>query len=498
MFQDSTHPSRIVDTPTIRPSAGRRTRVRWLPTGYVVVAAGVAAILTLASVGSTFVTSLLLGLVAGAYVLALHNPAMALAPIIISELSIPGYLPGSSLSMRLATTLASTLIASVAVLRGINSRDARSRRVLWPAIAFFGVVTVMNFMHSDDAYVFKYFRYQLTQVLALILTAFLIRTRRDLKFLAIVALILGTISGFAAVWQHFEPDSALYAAGDAGVVRGWKGRAIGLSPSPVTLSADTLFVLMPILGILIAGPLLLDRPRIRLAAAAAIIFVGSYFSYTRSALLSIGIGMAVMGLYLRGSRRAFVLGSLIVLALMFPLLEGTGLIARRYYRDTDEDRSAASHLVAWKVSLAIALDNPITGIGHERYAEVAPEYLEVAGVEESDAGGTLSLESGEALPHNDFLNVWFSWGIAAFLAYLALFIGALVNCAVAARSPDLLIRGLAIGTAGGLIAYGANSTLHNLLDNSAYLFIYAGLSVALARIAWLTRRPDAIAMRDPV
>jgi O-antigen ligase len=218
---------------------------------------------------------------------------------------------------------------------------------------------------------------------------------------------------------------------------------------------------------------------------AGLIFVGCYFTYTRSAMPAIGVGLAAMALSLRGLRRTVIIGALIGVVLIFPLLENTGLVAHRFYRDAEEDRSAASHEAAWQVGLAIALDHPLYGIGHERYSEFAPEYIEVVAEDTSGIGGTLSLESGTAEPHNDFLNVWFSWGIGALLAYVALYIGALRNCAVAARSPDLLIRGMAIGTAGGLIAYAANSMLHNYMDSNAYLWIYAGLSVALVRLASL-------------
>ena len=71
----------------------------------------------------------------------------------------------------------------------------------------------------------------------------------------------------------------------------------------------------------------------------------------------------------------------------------------------------------------------------------------------------------------------------ALLAYVALFVGAIVNCVAAVKSDDLLIRGLAVGTLAGVVRYGVDSAFHNYLDSSTVLWAYAGLSVALAHLA---------------
>jgi O-antigen ligase len=326
-------------------------------------------------------------------------------------------------------------------------------------------------------------------VIQLILVAFLIRERRDLKHLAVFTMILGAVSGYAAISQHFSPTSALYAAGSVEDIRDWSGRAIGLSASPVILAADMPFVLMPILGVLAVGAIRFDRPRLQLAAMAGFVFLGCYFTYSRSAMPAIGVGLIMIALLLRGSRRKVIIGGLLFLALLFPQMENTGLIGSRFYRDASDDKSAASHEAAWQVGLALALDHPLFGIGHDRYGVYAPQYVDVVDEELVAVGGTATLEQGLAYPHNDFLNIWFSWGIMALIAHVLLYVGALVNCIVAARSNDLLIRGMAVGTAGGLIAYGANSALHNYLDSTGYLWIYAGLSVALVRLAALSQPP---------
>jgi hypothetical protein len=463
--------------------AGASTSGDRLSSGLKILAASVTVAVALANIGINQTTSILYGIAAGCYVLALQRPVWALAPIIIAELAIPGYFPGTSLSTRLAFAMASSVLAAIPFLRSFQSRNASFQRVIVPAIAFLGIVTIMNVMHSETDYVYQYFRFQVTQVIDLILVAFLIRQRRDLKQIAVFTMILGAISGFAAISQHFATNSALYAAGSPGDIRQWSGRVVGLKDSPVILAADLPFVLMPILGILAIGPVRFDRPRLRLAALAGLVFLGCYFTYTRSAMPAIGVGLALIAFFLRGTRRIVLIGGLLFVVFLFPYLETTGLVGSRYYRDASTDTSAASHEAVWQVGLALALDHPLFGIGHDSFGEYALEYIEVVDEELVAVGGTAPIVAGSAHPHNDFLNVWFSWGIMALVIHIMLYIGALVNCRIAARSEDMLIRGLAIGTAGGLATYAANSALHNYLDSSAYLWLYAGLSVALVRLA---------------
>jgi O-antigen ligase len=193
---------------------------------------------------------------------------------------------------------------------------------------------------------------------------------------------------------------------------------------------------------------------------------------------------------LRGQRRLIVIGAMIATFLLFPALENTGLLGARYFRDANEDQSAATHEALWEVSLAVALDNPVVGIGHEHFERVSLDYLDAVDDESRAISGAEAV--GEQRPHNDFLSVWMSWGIFALLAYLAIFIGALRNLVIATRHPDQLIRGLAVGCAGGLIVYGVNSAFHNYLDSSVFLWAYAGLSVSLARLA--TQRVNRASM----
>jgi hypothetical protein len=45
------------------------------------------------------------------------------------------------------------------------------------------------------------------------------------------------------------------------------------------------------------------------------------------------------------------------------------------------------------------------------------------------------------------------------------------------------MKGLALGSAGALLAFAVNSSFHNLLDSTLTLWLLAGFSAALANIA---------------
>ena len=420
------------------------------------------------------------GLAFGSFALALHNRALIIVPILLSELTLYNYFaPTLGMAQRFGITLVALLLTAGLIARAQFLGDHRLLRVLLPAVLLVVTATWMNTVFSEDAFVFQYMRYQIGQVFVLVIIAALIRSRTDLKYLAVAAVVIGTVAGLATIWQHYAPTSAPYGAATADTVRNWKGRAVGFANTPIGISDQMTFVLAPLLGVLLNGPWRLDRRRVFLGTALLIMFAGLNFTYTRSALFAFGPGMVAMGFLLRGYRRWLILGAAVVGILVFPMLENTGLIGDRYFRDASDDQSARSHEALWAVSLAIALDNPVFGIGNEHFEEVALDYM--GQLSFSNENVSASDAEGQR-PHNDWLAAWVSWGIVALIAYVALFLGALTNFLAASRHTDPLVRGLAIGGVGGLVVYGVNSAYHNLLDSSMFLFLLAGLSVALVRM----------------
>lgn len=442
----------------------------------LLVPAMVAAALAIGPVGLRLdrpEESLLVGLALAAFLLVPNGLAWALAPVLICELTIASYFFAAyGLSLRLIVTGLATLLALPTILAA-NRADPRYRRVFLPALGLLAVATVGNLLYSGEDYAVKYLRYQTLQLLALVLVALVVRTRRDLLRLATGALGLLLVTALIAIWQHYARGSAL--SSDLATI--WKGRSVGLGNSPVLLANQLTVGLLPLLGLLAALRWRRDRRLAALIAAIVVLFVGLYFTYTRSALLGLAPGLLAMGLCLRGQRRRLLVGGVLGAAAAYQLLAGTGVIGARYYQGAQDDTSAASHAALWQVGFAIALDNPLTGIGRENFESVSLQYAGTVG----DTAGAASL--GVERPHNDFLTVWTSWGLAALAGYLLLMVNAAKNFLAAARAPDPLVRGLAVGGVGWLATYAANSAFHNYLDSSTLLWVFAGLSVVLARLA---------------
>lgn len=412
------------------------------------------------------------------FIFVANGPAWALVPIVINEMTLYSYLnPVFGISQRFVVVGVAIVLAAAAISQGRQFSDVRMRRVLLPGITFILIVTVMNMYHSEDAYVYQYLRFQLVQVAMLVLAACVIRRVQDLKHIATIAVVITVAVSLIVIWQHYGPSTAIY-----GVKEGTaKGRAVGLVNSPVGIANQLIFVLPPMLGVLIASRFRWQRAYLLFLGSTLITAVALNYTYTRSAVFAFAPAFVVMALLFGGRRRTVMLGAIVVGIILFFALENTGLIGYRYYRDEEDDRSASTHSVLGTVGLAIALDNPITGIGHEAFPTVSLDYIDILDDEAFAVGGAMAL--GEDEVHNDFLNVWFSWGILALIIFVGIYIGAFRNLIIAARSHDRFIRGLAIGCAGGLVTYGVNSYYHNSMDSSAFLWLYAGLSVALARIA---------------
>ncbi|HEV8635916.1 MAG TPA: O-antigen ligase family protein [Chloroflexota bacterium] len=478
----------MVTPPAALPTAGGKPIRQLVPLALVVV-----AVLALGRSDGQFPNApLLLALAVGAFVLLPNSPSWAVAPLLITELTISDYIVKEiGLSLRLAVAAAAVALSARLILRSAPLGDPRFRRVLLPALAFVVTATAINAAFSESDYAFKYFRYQLGQLLFLLVAACTIRDRRGLACVGAVALAVGAASGFAGLWQHVDRHDAIFGAANAEIFSDWKGRSLGLSNNPVTMANNMLFVLAPMVGFAAAG--VLPRGRLRLIAAGAFLFLttGMYFTYTRSAMLALGAGLAGSALLLRGRRRTVIFGAIVGLYLLFQLAMTVGVVGGRYAKNTTNDRSAAGHEALLTVGLAVAADNFLIGIGHEHFEEISAQYAFLVADEESAVGGQEAV--GNERPHNDFLSVLISWGSIGLIAYLAIVVGTLRNCAAAARRDDRLVRGMAVACACGLVTYLTNSAFHNSLDSSTALWLYAGLSVALVRIP---EQPPARGLRS--
>src|SRR5207248_7642471 len=99
-----------------------------------------------------------------------NSPAWIVVALLIPELSIFNYsVEELGLTLRLALVVAGMAVTIKAVVPGLRRGDVPLQRLLRPAIAFLLLSTAVNAMFSEGDYVFKYFRYQVAQVLTMLL-----------------------------------------------------------------------------------------------------------------------------------------------------------------------------------------------------------------------------------------------------------------------------------------------------------------------------------------
>ena len=142
--------------------------------------------------------------------------------------------------------------------------------------------------------------------------------------------------------------------------------------------------------------------------------------------------------------------------------------------------------ILWQATVAIALDNPIIGIGGDKFIELSPQYVDrvdpvLIQFEEDRYWQYRTL--GSDAPHNDFLRTWAYYGSFALLAYIWLLFSIINNSAKSFRkSKNRFIKGISLGIAGALITYVVNSFYHNIASTLPILWILAGLSLAATKL----------------
>jgi O-antigen ligase len=422
------------------------------------------------------------GVIIGSLALALNSPAFAVLAPVFTEYSTSAYYLPEGISLRLLATLLGFVLGLGGVLRLLSTPDRRTAWVIGPALLLVLIATAINSMFTSIDYTIQYLRYQSTQLMVLLLVAGALQARQDVKRIGLIVLTVAVLSSIVAIWQHYDRGSAPYVGRNLAFVTFGPSRSIGLNMSFIHLANTLLWVGVGAIGFLLANRWRADRRHIALLACGVMAIAAVYFTYTRSAMLALGPGLIAMSVFLTLRRRVLVLAVITGAVVSYFALQGTGIIGVRYYKDASKDKSAAVHLALFEVGLRVALDNPILGIGHEAFEKMALEYAGEIETNQTGDGPSGVSALGSVRPHNDFLLVWMSWGIFGLLAYCGIFGGALLNFAKAAGSGDPLIRGLAVAGAGGLGAYAANSFFHNYLDSSTLLWVFAGLSIALARL----------------
>ena len=425
------------------------------------------------------------------FVLLLRRPVWAMAALIIGQLTVNNFmlpLGGTLISIRFVwTILALVLLIPILYRKGGIKLGTRARRIILPAIILVCWVTITGAMNTDLARVFQDLRMMVTWLVILILLPAVVKNERDIKRLALVALITCSVSALFALQQHYQfldlsflglPTYDLYGVYDPSANN---YRVSGLSESSVQLGFNLPVILLPMTAI-VFGKGLSSKNRKLIFLLIIVMSAALYFTYTRSGIYSLAPGLMLIAFLMKGKAKKGIFLALLILGVAFLLF--TQMTGNRYSQGFGEESSATGRLVLWQAGVNIALDNPVIGIGSYRFQEASLAYASAVDPDlmhhETGAGRVL----GRYEAHNDFITIWASYGTLALLVYLWLIWGIFRNFLDTYRNTrSYFLKGLALGCFGAVAAYIVNAFTHNVLGTSMLMWILGGLSIATAKIA---------------
>ncbi len=136
----------------------------------------------------------------------------------------------------------------------------------------------------------------------------------------------------------------------------------------------------------------------------------------------------------------------------------------------------------------MALDHPIIGIGNANFNTLSTQYQSkvdssLLAYEKQEYWSYRTL--GSEPPHNDFINFWLSYGTPALIVFIWIFLMVARNFIYSYRiSRNSFLRGLSIGLAAALVAYGINAIYHNVMATIPLFWILAGFSLAVSKLGY--------------
>ena len=453
----------------------KRQSIVYRPLGILLVASGIA-ILWMLFPGDPAMLALLAIIVI--FIIGFKKPVWAMAALLISQLTIPGYMVGP-LSLRILMLILIGFIIWRTQTQEKIQLGKKAKRVIIPVLILIGISIIANLTHSSFDFVFKDFRNMLGGLLIIIFLPAVVRNVKDLKLLCGVVFIGVITSTIVAIMQHYNI---------LGMVQNLviPGRVQGIAENELELSYTLCVGFLAVLGILILKGV--NKGNRRLLIPAILMLPALYFTYTRSALIALLFGLVALVLFLKTRIKGEVILLVILAATLYLSLSGTtdnfSFSARS---QVGQEASSISRKILWQACIAIAMDNPVLGIGGGQYMKIAPQYTDAVDPalikwEEDRYWSYRTL--GSVSIHNVFLNMWVSYGTIALIVFLWIILAVLRNFLDSFRtSNQRFIRGLAIGLAAGLVAYVVNAFYHNLQAEFPLFWIIAGFSVATAKLA---------------
>jgi hypothetical protein len=483
----------------------KKPRFFYRPQGIALAILALVAIWALSPASPSTVAIIAIAIL---FFLSRIRPVWAMAALLFSQLTVTSFMVGTpfgfQISLRLLLLILTALILWPSFLRRQVEFGPKARRLLIPASILVGLSTAANLFYSGFDYAFRDFRNMAVGLMIILFLPAVTRNLKDLKILCGVAFVGITASAIIGLAQHYH----ILGTTETTLIPGFlqnssdgQHRIPGMAETELELSYVLSTAILAGLGIYLSKGVNLSSKRL-LVLSIALMVPALYFTYTRSATLAVALGLVALALFLKTR----IKGSLIMVVLLVAVIviEVTGATAGLHFQGRaqgTQEESSLARRVLWQAGMAIALDNPLLGIGGNRYRAISPEYAtsvdpSLLEWEERQYWGYTTL--GREAIHNDFLHVWVSYGTLAFAAFIWMLVAVLGNFLESyGISKKAFIKGLAIGLAAALVAYAANSFYHNVMRTLPLLWLLAGFSLVTAKLAIKNQVPRLKAQKAP-
>jgi len=439
------------------------------------------------------------------FIIGLKNPLWAVAAIFVSQMTITSYMistPLVEISLRLLLMLLTLYIIRGSLARKEIDLGPNARKLIIPMVILIVIGFISNIVNPTTfETVFRDFRNMFIGLLFIILLPAIIKNPRQLKFIFGIILIVAIASSIIGVFQHYNilgmSQATLLVPGvsDNTTLPNTfieLSRVPGMGETELELSYILPIIIVVILALFFVRGISSVRRNL-LFIPMIPIFLALYFTYTRSALFALGVGVISIFMFMLIRVRWEII--LVIMAALILLIEAGGVFEGSYLggrSETGQEESSIARDILSQAGTAIALDNPILGIGAERFTEVSPQYVyridPVLIAWEAERYWSYTT-LGDDEPHNDFIMIWLSHGTLALIVYILLYFIMIYNLMYSFRnSNNRFIKGVSVGLAAGLITYVANSYYHNLLATLPLLWIIAGFTLVTSKLAAKERR----------
>ena len=467
--------------------AVQRRSFLYSPAGIVLAIGGVVVLWSLMRGDPT---TLVLLAVAVLFLLGFRRPLWAVAALLVSQFTVTSYMvntPLGDISLRLLLLVLTLLIMVPAFVQRQVELGPYARGLSIPMVLLIVISSIANLVNSFD-FAFTDFRNMIVGLLIVILLPAVIKNRRDLKILCGVSLIVLAASAAIGLMQYYQflgMDQATLLPGFLADAEDRRVPGIGETELELAYLLSTAFLVT--LSIYVANGMASANRKV-LFLCLLLMAPALYFTYTRSALLGLGFGLIALVLFFKTRIKvAMVMGAVLFALILIETTGALGGLSLGGRSEGGQEESSIARPILWQAGIAIALDNPILGIGGDRFIAVSPQYASAVDPslleQEKDRYWGYTTLGNEPI-HNDYLHMWVSYGTLALIAYVWLYIAILQNFLNSRRiSKSRFVRGLSLGLAAAVVAYAVNAFYHNMMATLPLLWILAGFSLATSKLA---------------